>query len=518
MASRSASTIKNGVIFLILILAAMAGGVFLSNLMQPSADQETVESRPRPAASHEDTSTIQRAEQPATASQESLASQRPAPAVDSRFESPFVAVAERLKHSVVNVTVERETGSVGDFHSFEDFFFPPDRGGRPRTVTSGGSGVIIDARGHVITNNHVVENARSITVTLSGGEEREATLVGTDPETDVALLDIGAVEPDWAASLGNSDAIRIGDWAIAMGNPLGLDWTLTVGVISAKGRSDLSIAGGGPVFQDFIQTDASINFGNSGGPLANIRGEVIGINSAVNTAAQGIGFAIPINMAKDVVADLLETGYVQRGYLGMLPVELDPLKKEALGLDESVSGIFVESVSGDTPAEAGGLKASDVIVAVDGAPVKDVTQFRLRVARHKPGDSMTLGVLRDGKKKELTFTLADRNEYVSTASEGVSAGAHAWMGLRVAPLTSPRARQMDIDVDEGVLVLDVDPDSPAAGKLQAGDLIVKVDGKSVATLSDWQQVTGPLLDVRRAVLVMYYRDGKGSSRFVALKR
>lgn len=438
---------------------------------------------------------------------------RTVPVIDSEFESPFVKVADRLKHSVVNINVKKDV-DLGGLAGFEDLF-----GGRAHPqVTSGGSGVIIDNKGRVVTNHHVIEGGSEITVTLADGEERTATLIGADPETDLALLSIGTVPDGWVATLGNSDAIRIGDWAVAMGNPLGLDWTLTVGVISAKGRSDLLISGGGPVFQDFIQTDAAINFGNSGGPLANIHGEVVGINSAVNTAANGIGFAIPINLARGVIDQLQNGGVVRRGYLGMVPVELDALKKEALEIDESVKGVFVESVSEGTPADRGGLRGSDVIVEIDGQPVEDVQDFRMRVAKHRPGDTLSLTVLRDGKRREMAFTLADRSEYVASARPGVAGGAEPWMGLSVAGLNSPQASRMGFELENGVMVLEVDNDSPAEGKLRSGDVITRVDGRDVESVQDWQEVTSQLRGVDRAVLVMYFRQGKGNSRFTALKR
>lgn len=240
--------------------------------------------------------------------QDDVSVQSKYPLIGDSYESPFVSVGEKLKPAVVYIKVEKEetvSEAFPGFDPFRDFFNKP-RGQEPRkrTFPASGSGVIIDKRGYILTNNHVVENAKKITVKLEDDTEEEATLVGTDPETDLALIQINAVKPHQVAELGDSDEIRIGDWAIAMGNPLGLEWTLTVGVISAKGRSNLNISGRGPAFQDFIQTDASINFGNSGGPLANIRGEVIGINTAINTSGQNIGFAIPINMARKLSNNL----------------------------------------------------------------------------------------------------------------------------------------------------------------------------------------------------------------------
>lgn len=516
MSNRSASSIRNGALTLLIALFVLAAAFMISGRLHPAdmdrPEQEALVEEPREIQPPSPDKQVSRHTEVAPRQERSLEDDdRPS----SGFESPFVGVADRLKPAVVNITVARDLGGSGSFH---DYFRGNQSPQHPRRTMSGGSGFIIDERGHVLTNHHVVEDAVEIKVSLFDGEERDATLIGADPETDIALLDIGSVESGWVADLGDSDEIRIGDWAIAMGNPMGLDWTLTVGVVSAKGRSDLSISGGGPVFQDFIQTDASINFGNSGGPLANIQGEVIGVNSAVSTSAQGIGFAIPINMARDVVADLLDAGYVQRGYLGMLPVELDALIKEALGLDEDLTGIFVDSVSPNTPAEAGGLVASDVITAVDGQPVEDVTQFRLLVAQHKPGESMELTIYRDQKKQTLLFTLADRSDYVSTANPSTNNSSHSWMGLRVMALTNPQARQMDIEVEHGVVIVNIEPDSPSEGKLQIGDVIAKVGGRNVHSLSDWQQITGGLGEPARAVLVMYYRGGKGISHFAALKR
>ncbi|MBS1262818.1 MAG: Periplasmic serine endoprotease DegP [Calditrichaeota bacterium] len=442
----------------------------------------------------------------------------------STFESPFVAVAERLKASVVHINAIREREVrpfIPRFFENNPFFDidPEDRKPRVQKIPSSGSGIIIDSEGYVLTNNHLVQDAGEITVKLIEGEEVDAEVVGADPETDLALLRIDPVAEDYVAPLGDSDKIRIGDWAIAMGNPLGLDWTLTVGVISAKGRSNLNIAGGGPVFQDFIQTDASINFGNSGGPLANIHGEVIGLNAAVNARAEGIGFAIPINLAKDVVRQLKESGSISRGYLGMVPRPLTGLLREALALDEDVEGVFVEAVEANTPAEEGDLREEDVIVEVDGEPVSDVNDFRFRVARHEPGQRLALTVLRDGKRRELEFTLANRAEYLQAASAPAGGGEAPWMGLDVESLDSPRVRRnADIEVDSGVIVVGVREDSPAQGVLNRGDVIVEIDQKPIENLADWRKVTGELRGVTKAVLVKYHPQGRAQTRYAALKK
>ncbi len=333
---------------------------------------------------------------------------------EGEVTSPFVLVADRLKASVVHIMVEKESNDPFAAQGRDDMYDFFRRFGfkHPNVpqVMGSGSGVIIDKRGYVLTNNHVIDGAREVQVKLSDGSERTANIVGSDPDTDLALLDIGDVDKQHVAPLGDSDAMRIGDWAIAMGHPLGLEWTLSVGVISAKGRKDLKIQGRGPLFQDFIQTDASINYGNSGGPLVNIKGEIIGINTAINSAGNDIGFAIPSNMVKGVVKELLDKGYVTRGYLGMVPAELNPDVKRTLGLDDEIEGVFVRFVQEGTPADNGGLMAGDVILEVEGAVVKEVTDFRVRIANHKPGQELRLRVLREGKEEDLQFTLADRAE------------------------------------------------------------------------------------------------------------
>jgi len=443
--------------------------------------------------------------------------------ITSTFESPFVAVAEQLKPSVVFISAMREREvQIPRFFENHPFFRDqfPDQDGEPRVqrIPSSGSGFIIDEAGYIITNNHVVQGASEITVTLSDGSEEEAEIVGTDPETDLALLKIDGVDPDHVARLGNSDDIRIGDWAIAMGNPLGLDWTLTVGVISAKGRSNLNISGGGPIFQDFIQTDASINFGNSGGPLTNIQGEVIGINAAVNASADGIGFAIPINLAKDVVDQLRDGGRIARGYLGMMPDALTDLYREALDIDEDVDGVFVQSVESNTPASEGGLLESDVVIEVDGVPVDNVNDFRFRIARHAPGDRMELKVLRDGREKNLDFVLGDRAEYMGIVAEPELEVKEDWMGLDVENLNSPRVRRnTELQVSSGVIVVGVEADSPAQGVLRPGDVIVQVAQQRVETVNDWRSVTMELGDTTKAVLVKYHPQGQAATRFTALK-
>jgi serine protease Do len=444
--------------------------------------------------------------------------------------SPFVTVAEEVKPTVANISAERVTERsvvpLDPFrffeNPFEDFFRGPEEQPRQRRQMreqSLGSGVIIDAQGYILTNNHVVAGAEKIKVRLSDDREFNATVVGQDPETDVALikLDIdGPLPSKDVATLGDSDGIRVGDWAIAVGNPFGLDRTVTVGVISAKGRSNLDILGGAPAYQNFIQTDASINFGNSGGPLVNIRGEVIGINTAINAQAQGIGFAIPINMAKKVTDELRESGKIVRGYLGMLPQEITPDMAQALNLD-STEGVLVGQVNENTPAEKGGLKVGDVIVQFNGEKVHNVEQFRMMVADERPGTKVRIVVLREGKQKTLTITLGDRTEYLATASgtepEKVE---QAWLGMEVEDVGGEYGRKLGLEKRNGVVVVRVEVGSPAddAG-IAAGDLILKINWNDVNDLSDYQRIQRSLENRKKPISFLIERNGQTS--FVAVK-
>jgi serine protease Do len=441
------------------------------------------------------------------------------PLIDNQGRSPFVKVAETVMPVVVNITAEKKMtnhpGVPFDMFDMGPFFGEPPGKGNPQrrlpNVTSGGSGMLVSQDGLILTNNHVVSDADEIKVKFSDKSELTAKLIGADPETDVALLKVDKqFPPELVAKLGNSDNIHVGDWAIAVGNPFGLDWTVTVGVISARGRSNLRIGGeDGPSYQDFIQTDASINFGNSGGPLVNIRGEVIGINTAINAEGQGIGFAIPINLANKITQQLLATGEVKRGYLGVVPGELEEVKREALGLDESVKGVFVESIQADTPADKGGLEGGDVIVAMDGNRVESVSDFRFRVADHPPDSKLAMVVLRDGKRKELSFTLADRKDYMKNANANPRMkGEELWLGIQVVPTDGMHGQRLGIDGEDGVLVVTVAPDSPAEGLIEAGDIIVEIGGMEIASVEEFRAASEKLKDRKKAIPFWVVRQGR----------
>lgn len=449
------------------------------------------------------------------------------PLITPSGESPFVAVAERVAPTVVNVTTDRKVMQSDQFDEFfrdSPFweFFHRDqqqqqqqpRRQREFHMPATGSGIIISRDGYILTNNHVVEEADKVTVKVRSGREYTAETIGTDPETDIAVIKVDhTFEPGEIAAIGNSDDIKIGDWAVAMGNPLGLDWTLTVGVISARGRSNLAIQGGGPSYQDFIQTDASINFGNSGGPLCNIHGEVIGVNTAINPSGQGIGFAIPMNMAMKVVEQLRSSGAVSRGYLGLLPRELTSELRSAVDLPEGEDGVFVERVDKGTPAESGGLQAGDVITGFAGKEIHDVTQFRMLVADQAPGQSVTAEVWRDGKKQNYSFMLGDRAKLASFLGRGEQKGKEqpstkeSWLGVEVGPVTDDLARALDLDGVYGVIVTNVNQDGPAAGKLQERDVVIEIDRKPIDSIEDFRTVSKNLKREKRAILFRLIRDG-----------
>jgi len=433
-------------------------------------------------------------------------------------DSPFVGVVERALPAVVFVDVKKKVGGADSDDPQEELFrrFFGEEMRRPRTMPSSGSGFIIDREGHILTNNHVVQNASDITVTLNDKRTFKAKVIGTDPETDVAVIKIKGDDLP-VLPLGDSDRLRVGDWAIAIGNPLGqLRGSVTVGIVSATGRSDLNIFGGTPAFQDFIQTDASINFGNSGGPLCSIRGEAIGINTAINTSGQGIGFAIPINLAKHVAQQLMASGQVKRAMLGVYLAELTPEIAEGFGIN-GTQGVLIQNVVEDSPASRAGLKRNDVVVEFDGDQVADMAKFRLKVADTPVGKRVPIVVLRDGKRLTLNVTLESRDEQkLASATPGNGSGSEAsesLAGLKVRELTADE--KINAKAKSGVMVTDVEDDSNASEEgIQPGDIIEEVSGKPVAAASAF---TKALRDAKMAhkpaVLLV---NSNGRTRFVAL--
>lgn len=443
--------------------------------------------------------------------------------------SPFVVVARRVVPAVVYVDTKRKfvhPGMGGGDNDSDDLlrrFFPRTAPREEIEIPSSGSGFIIDGVGHILTNNHVVAEADEITVHLADGRYYPARVIGTDAKTDVAVIALNreAGDPPLPIlALGNSDSVEVGEWAIAIGNPLGeLEGSVTVGVISAKGRSDLSIAGGGPDYQDFLQTDASINFGNSGGPLVNTRGEVIGINTAINTTGQGLGFAIPINMARNVASQLIATGTVTRAYVGIVPQQLTPELAEGLGL-RGQRGVLVASVERGGPGDQAGLRQKDIIVAFNGLRVSEVNRFRRLVAEASIDTDVELDVLRGGRTVQVRVHLARRPDEVATTlpphHPPISSGAPDFLGAELATLTRKMAEEMEIRFVEGVVVVDLSPGSPCAeAGLEEGDVVVEINDVPVASPEECQSRLKAARGDNKPLLLLMSRNG--STSYVALK-
>lgn len=447
-------------------------------------------------------------------------------------ESPFVAVAEAVSPAVVNISAEKVVESrYHDFFPFpNDEFFRRYFGETPQPQTprkykdySLGSGFIFDKNGYILTNNHVVSGADNITVKLADGSEYKAKLMGTDSETDIAVIKIETRKPLPSVELGDSDAMRVGDWVVAIGNPfpqLGLDRTVTVGVVSAKGRKGLRFGEGeSPAFQNYIQTDAAINPGNSGGPLCDIGGKVIGINAAITnpTGASfniGIGFAIPINLAKTVLPRLAEGKQVSRGYLGIAPVNITNDLKDAFDLP-STEGLLVQQVQPNTPAEKAGMKNGDVIMSLDGKKVADADQFRLQVAGIEPGKTIDLGILRNGKKMDLKVKLGERSKFLAaTPTEKPQKQEQEqkdWLGVQVETSTEDLASQFGVVYTRGVIVTGVDQGSIADDSgIQPGDIISEIDRKQVQAKEDYTRIIKGLKDRKKAIAFLITRNGNST--------
>src|SRR5262245_5459721 len=449
------------------------------------------------------------------------ASPPPASSSGAVPESPFVSVVDKALPAVVFVDVRKKmTASDSDDPQAELFrrFFG-DQGRRQQNVPSSGSGFLIDPQGHILTNNHVVSNASDITVTLNDKRTFKAKVVGTDPETDVAVIQIEGDNLPYL-KLGDSDKLRVGDWAIAIGNPLGmLRGSVTVGIISAQGRTDLNIFGSSDLaFQDFIQTDASINFGNSGGPLCNARGEVIGMNTAINPSGQGIGFAIPINLAKHVADQLLAHGKVQRAWLGVELANMTPEMADGFGLSGQ-QGVLIKDVSPGYPADKAGLTRNDVIVEYEGEKVNDRDKFRLKVADTTPGKRASMVVMRDGKRVPITVTLGERSpEAMAAMSPGRQTdGGDTLEGLTVRDLTADE--MAEAGVKSGVMVTGVTDGTAAADKdIQSGDIIEEVGGKPASGTREFARLlraakANTRNNTRTAILLVNHN---GDTRFVAI--
>ena len=391
---------------------------------------------------------------------------------------------------------------------FKFFFGLPEEGTK---IQSLGSGVIIDEKGHILTNYHVIENVDDIRVILYNGEEYKAKVVGTDPLTDLALIKGINMKDFKPAKLGDSDKIEVGDWVMAIGNPFGYGHTVTVGVISAKER----VIGAGP-YDDFIQTDASINPGNSGGPLFNIKGEVIGINTAIATRtgqSAGIGFAIPINMAKEILDDLMAGREVKRGWLGVYIQEVTKEIAEAYGLDHPMGALVVQ-VEPDSPAERAGFEKGDLIIEYDGKVVKNHRELTRMVGRTPVGKKVKVKVIRDNREKTLIVKIGKRPSEYGTEYEGEEEG-EVNLGLTVQEITPEIKRSLDLPSTKGVIVTDVEVGSPAdeAGFMKY-DVILEINRQTIDDMSDYRRV---IRKIKPGENVLFYiRRGK-THLFIGVK-
>ena len=436
----------------------------------------------------------------------------------------FVEVAKKVQPSVVNITTEKTItmkpwDKYGeDFFKgspFEDFFkgfgFSPREKGKEyrHKQRSGGSGVIVDKEGYILTNNHVVEGADKIKIKLNDGREFTATLKGQDSRTDLAVLHIKATDLPVAA-LGDSDKLEVGEWAIAIGSPFGLEHTVTVGVISAKGRSGLGTGN----YEDFIQTDASINPGNSGGPLINIDGEVVGVNAMIIQPGTGIGFAIPINMAKQILSDLIKQGKVVRPWLGISVQDLTSEMAEQFQVKEK-EGVVVAQVHQGTGAEKAGLTSGDIIKSVDDKSIKNTSELIKEIQKKKVGQKVKLSVVREGKPTTIEITTTAMPDKPEAMKEKES---EEKLGARIQELTPQLAARYRIsnEIKRGVVVIGVEEGSPADDMgLQEGDVILEINRKKIETPKDFEKA---MKDVNLEKGIMFRLHRRGSSFYHSFKK
>ena len=432
------------------------------------------------------------------------------------WRNGFVQVAKKVQPSVVSIRSERTvTVSPGeglgeDFFKgtpFEDFF--KQYGGPPmkRRQMGEGSGVIVDGEGYILTNYHVVLGADKLTVQLFDGRDLKGTVQGTDPKTDLAVIHVEAKDLP-VATLGDSDKLQVGEWAIAIGSPFGLEETVTVGVISAKGRTGL----GTGTYEDFIQTDASINPGNSGGPLVNIDGEVIGINAMIIQPGQGIGFAIPINLAKTIMIELIKKGKVVRPWVGIGLQDLTPELMKSFSVEEK-EGALISQVFEGSPAEKAGLKVGDIAIEIDGTKVKSSQDVVREVLKKQVGQKIEITIIREGKRIQVQVTTVEMPS--EAAGQKTPSEMKEWFGLRVTTVTPQMAKQLGLPKAEGVVVDNIEAGSVGqdAG-LRRGDVILEVNRQKVRDENDYRSL---MEKTKPGQSVLFLISRGGSTLFVSLK-
>jgi serine protease Do len=437
-----------------------------------------------------------------------------ADASEGPSKSSYAALVKEVLPSVVNVSSSkvvhnhRESAEEMPMDPFFRQFFGQDGNGRGQAPRDSrekalGSGVIVSPEGYILTNNHVIDGATDVRVTLSDKREFQAHIVGADPKTDVAVLKIDAKNLS-PITIGDSSKVQVGDVALAIGDPFGVGQTVTKGIISATGRGGLGIED----YEDFLQTDAPINPGNSGGALINDRGELVGINTAIishgSGGSQGIGFAVPANLARQVMDQVLKNGHVTRAYLGIYPQDVTPAMAKAFGEKQS-EGIVVGDVSPNSPASEAGIKTGDIILDVNGKPVTDSNQLRMSISMMQPGTELKLKTLRNGTERDATVKLAEMpTESAKADSNDEDGGSKALEGVEVTNLNASITHELNIPATtKGVVVTSIDPASKVADSgLQKGDVIQEVNHQPVTNVSEFQKAisksgTDPLLLVNR---------------------
>jgi serine protease Do len=418
-------------------------------------------------------------------------------------QNVFILLAKQITPSVVSISpADRFSHSSRGQDKKER-----KEGHRPESGT--GSGVIIDKKGFILTNSHVVGDAEEVTVRLSNKSEFTGKVIGRDTDTDIAVVKIDAETDLPFSSLGNSKEVKVGQWAMAVGNPFGLDHTVTVGIVSGLGRENVNLSR----YEDFIQTDASINPGNSGGPLFNIQGKVIGINTAIINVAQGIGFAIPSNMAQAISQQLIEKGKVTRGWLGVGIQPMTPELAEKFSVKEG-EGVLVNEVFKGDPAEQGGVQPGDIILKVDDEQVGTTNTLARVIAGYFPGSHIRIELIRNGKKQQIEMTLGEKKGDATTVS--IPAAPKLFLGLAVADLTPENIEKFKIKGEKGVVITEVKSGSPAELEgLKAGDLIQEIEGEQVATLNNFENATEKA-EKTKPVLLRVNREGR--SFYIVLKQ
>ena len=431
-----------------------------------------------------------------------------------RLSAAFRGAAERALPAVVHirVTTAAEQRQTRQRTLPFPFFDDDDPQGQPRRGMGTGSGFVFDPRGYILTNNHVVENADRVLVTFVDGREYTATVVGSDPQTDIGVIKIEPRNGErfTAASFGSSDDTYVGDWVIALGNPLNMNFTVTAGIVSAKGRNlGILDRAGQTALESFIQTDAAINPGNSGGPLIDLRGDVVGINSAIESPTgffAGAGFAIPIDLARKVASDIIEFGHVRRPRLGVEVGPVNAADAEAFKLP-SVAGAVMRAVTPGQPAARAGIEMGDVVVALNGHPIRTQTQFMEELARLRPGERVNLDIIRYGQRLRKTVELGEfANEPQRTASRPARPRAEELLGFSAVSITPALAERYRLNVREGVVVSEVDPMSPAATAVYPGLIVRKINGRDIRSSQDVERLAESLRP-GQVVSVVGHRSG-----------